>query len=322
MKPDFNVKIEKSLIDRVIGNITNVIIKQRMSEKKWIIGSLFIGCVIFGFSPGPIHLINDPSRWELREQFVYLTGLCAMSLMVMSVILSVRFERINRLVGGLDKAYIVHKWTGIYSLIFVILHWSTETVPHWLVELNIIPNPGELGDSSGFSELEIALFQSGTLIAEILFYVFIILVTIALFDRISYRFFRVTHKIFPGVFLLLAYHAATAPLKEHWFTSPAAYFLLILLAIGSYAAIIGLFQQIGKSRKVEAVIQDIEHHENGILDIRLQTLDKPFLHQAGQYAFLQFAHNKEPHPFTIASSGVNPNILRFAIKGLGDFTKE
>ncbi len=290
--------------------------------QKWIVGSLFVGGLIFAFSPGPMRLINNPVNWEMREQLVYLTGVCAMSLMVSSMILSARFELVNKIAGGLDKAYVIHKWTGIYSFVFVLLHWLTEKVPHWLVELNIIPNPGELVDGSQFSELEIALFQSGVLIAEVLFYGFVLLVTIALFNKIPYRYFRITHKIFPGIFLLLAYHAATAPLKEHWFISPGAYLLLVLLTIGSFAAIIGLFQQIGKSRKINAVIKDIEYHKRGILDIRLRTLDKPFIHQAGQYAFVQFAHDKEPHPFTIASSGVDPNTLRFSIKSLGDFTKD
>ncbi|TGM01109.1 hypothetical protein EHQ76_10750 [Leptospira barantonii] len=294
-----------------------------MKPKKWIFVFILLGCSIFALSPGPIHLIQNPSWLELREQLVYLTGICSMSLMVLSMILSVRLKRINRLLGGLDKAYVVHRSAGIFASVFVVLHWLTEEVPHWLVELNIIRHPGELGDESRFSELQVALFQAGTAIAEIVFYVFIIFILIALFRRIPYRFFRVTHKLFPGIFLLLAFHAATAQLKEDWMSSPAGYLLCGLLAVGSISALVGLFQQIGKSRRIKTEIKEIQYHKTGIFDIHLESVDKPWTHRAGQYAFLRFGDDKEPHPFTIASSSEkNPNGLRFVIKGLGDFTKE
>ena len=287
---------------------------------KWIAGSLAIACLIFALSPGPGHLMASPTSWELREQFVYLTGLSAMSLMVLSMVISVRHPRINHWMRGLDKAYIIHKWTGIVSTLLVVFHWLGEKAPEWLVELGIIPNPGELTDGSGFSELEIGLFQSGVFLVEWVFYGLIMLVIIALSKKIPYHLFRKSHKLFPGIFLIAAYHGATAQLKERWFDTPAGYLLLILVAIGVVAALIGLFQQIGASRKTTAVIQQIEPHEHGILDIRLTTQQNTFSHQPGQYAFLTFAHDSEPHPFTIASSGDDSNQLRFAIKELGSFT--
>ena len=235
------------------------------------------------------------------------------------MVISVRHPRINHWMRGLDKAYIVHKWTGIVSTILIVFHWLGENVPKWLVELGIVPDPGELTDGSGFSDLEIGLFQSGVFLAEWMFYVLIVLVIIALSKKIPYHLFRKSHKLFPGIFLIAAYHGATAQLKERWLGTPAGYMLLILLAIGVIAAVIALFQQIGASRTATAVIQQIEQYEHGILDIRLTT-QNPFMHQPGQYAFLKFAHDNEPHPFTIASSGDDPNRLRFAIKKLGGFT--
>lgn len=291
------------------------------TTNKWIIGFLLLGCFIYALSPGPGNLVDNPTRWEIREQVVFLTGVCAMSLMVLAMIISVRFKPVNRLMGGLDKAYVVHKWTGIITLVLAVLHWLMEYGANALVLLNIVSDPGELGDESLFSELQITLFQIGVLVAEITFYVFIVLVAIALIKKIPYHYFRITHKAFPVVFLLLAYHAATAQLKEFWLSSPAGYLLFILLGIGSVAALIGLFQQIGSSRKVKATVKDVEQYGPDILDIRLET-SRHFIHQAGQYAFLQFDHHNEPHPLTIASSGDNPNMLRFAVKELGDFTNQ
>ena len=287
---------------------------------KWILGSLGIACLIFALSPGPAHLIANPTGWELREQFVYLTGVSAVSLMVLSMVISVRLPRINHWMRGLDKAYVVHRWTGTVSTILVVFHWLGEKVPEWLVAWRVIPNPGELTDGSNFSDLEINLFQSGVFLAEWVFYGLIILVIVALLRKIPYHLFRKSHKLFPGVFLIAAYHGATAPLKERWFATPAGYLLLLLLSVGVAAALVSLFQQIGKPRRTIAVIDQITQHESDILTIQLITHPKPFVHQPGQYAFLRFAHDSEPHPFTMTSSGDEPNRLRFSIKNLGDFT--
>ncbi len=286
---------------------------------KWITGALVFAGLIFALSPGPQHFMANPDGWEFREQFIYLTGVSAMALMVLSMVISVRIPWVNRRMQGLDKAYVVHKWTGIFATVLLILHWLDEMAPEWLVEWGVVPNPGDLADGSGFSELEIGLFQSGVAVAQVAFYGSIILVTISLVTRIPYRFFRKTHKVFPLLFLLAAYHGATAQLKERWLGTPASYLLLILIAVGVGAALMSLFQCIGTSRTVEATISQIAHHEQGIVDLRLSTR-KPFSVKPGQYAFLRFAHDTEPHPFTIASSGHDPHELRFAIKSLGDFT--
>lgn len=285
---------------------------------KWIAGSVGIATLIYALSPGPEHLMANPTGWEFREQFVYLTGLSAMSLMVLSMVISVRLPWLNQRMRGLDKAYIVHKWTGIVSTVLVVFHWLGEKAPEWLVAWGVVADPGELTDGSGFSELEIDLFQSGVFLAGWVFYALIILVIIALITRLPYHLFRKSHKLFPAIFLIAAYHGATAQLKERWLDTPAGYMLLVLVAIGAVAALVGLFQQIGKSRQTTALIQRIDHHEPGILDIRLTTPQRAFIHQPGQYAFLRFAHDTEPHPFTIASSGGES--LRFAVKELGDFT--
>lgn len=289
--------------------------------KTGITAFLLIGSAIFALSPGPSHLINNPTGWEIREQLVFLTGTLAISFMVLAVTVSARLERINRIIGGLDKAYIMHKYAGICCFAFAFIHWLIEKTPGWLVALNLIPHPGDLGDGKQFTELETMLFQTGTLVAELLFYVFVLLAFIALFNKIPYRFFRITHKIFPLIFFLFAYHSATAQLKENWLSSPGGYLLFLLLALGCSAAAVGLFKQINRKHLVAGKIDTIDYHDNGIIDIQVKAT-KPIHYLAGQYAFLTFSHDSEPHPFTIASSGDNPYQLRFAIKKLGDFTSE
>ena len=56
----------------------------------WLVGSLIYAC-----SPGPSHLLHNKTMWELREQLVFLTGVWAMSFMVLCVVVSARFEIVN-----------------------------------------------------------------------------------------------------------------------------------------------------------------------------------------------------------------------------------
>ncbi len=287
---------------------------------KWVLGSVVLATLIYIFSPGLSHLIKNPSGWNLQAQFMYFTGICTMTLMILSMLISLRIPKLNSIFEGLDKAYLVHKWTGIFTTAFVVIHWLGDKIPLVLVKLNIVPDPEALIDINEYTKSEIVLYKSGTLLAELLFYVFIFLIVVSLYTIISYSFFRKTHKFIPAVFLIYAYHGATAPLKDHWYKDPGVFVVLILIGIGSMVALIAVFQQIGKSRKVKTVIKSIEQHQSGIIDIHLETVNKPLHHQPGQFAFLQFENSKEPHPFTIASSGIDPNVLRFCIKGLGDFT--
>lgn len=290
--------------------------------QKWIWVNLIFGILIYLLSPGIMHLISNPTLWEMQAQFMYFTGICSMTLMVTSMLLSLRIPKLNSIFGGLDKSYVIHKWTGIFTTVFVVTHWLGDKIPLLMVKLHIASDPNQLIDINQFTKLEIGLYKSGLILAEVLFYVFIFLIVISLYKKISYHFFRKTHRYIPLIFLIYAYHGATAPLKEQWYGDPRSYIVLVIIGIGCFAALTSLFGQIGQPRKTNAVIKSVERHGNGILDIHLETIDKTIFHQPGQYAYLQFKHNNEPHPFTIACSAKNPNNLRFVIKELGDFTNE
>lgn len=288
---------------------------------RWLVVAVLAGCFIFMLSPALAHLFGSPDIFEFREQFIYLTGVLAIVSMTLAMLTAARFGPVNKIMGGLDKAYVLHKRAGVLALIFGLTHWLLEKVPQWLVELEIIPHPGELGDPGDFSELEIFLFQSGVLAAWLIFFVFIALIAISLTRKVPYSFFLKTHKFFPIVYIFLVYHSATALLKEYWFNSPAGYILLAFFALGCFVAVLSLRRRIGFSRKRKAAIDDIKQYGDTVV-VSLRTSGKPFIRSPGQFAFLQFLPGKEAHPFTVASASNDPHEAQFAIKGLGDFTRK
>lgn len=137
-----------------------------------------------------------------------------------------------------------------------------------------------------------------------------------------YHIFRYIHKIIPVLFLVIAYHSFTIQIKGAWFGSVGSYILSAVIFVGVIAAVIDLFQLIGCRHKVFAEVVKSEHNEkNRTLELILKPAEH-FEYRAGQYVFLKFCHNKEPHPFSIAGYDKENNTLKFLIKELGDFTRE
>jgi predicted ferric reductase len=286
----------------------------------WISGSLLTGIIIYILSPA-FNYSTVTVGWEFQTQFMYLSGCCSLSLMVTSMLLSLRIPKINASIGGLDKAYILHKWTGILTSIFVLFHWLGDKVPLLLINLEIIPEPKLRVNISQYSEMEILLYKLGLTLVEIIFYVFVILIIFSLYKRIPYRIFRKTHQLIPVLFLIFAFHSLTVPIKEKAYNHLGIIPLLILVLIGCIFALMALFKQIGKSRKISAVIEQIEYYGNNVIQLSMKPENKSLVHQAGQFAFFQFEHDKEPHPFSIVSTTTDSGKLSIAIKALGDFTK-
>lgn len=291
---------------------------------KYVIFGLLFGTLIYVFSPGFSGLMSADNIWKVKEELLYLTGSIALSYMVISMVTSLRIGYVNNKLGGLDKAYIVHKWAGIWALSFSVVHYLLENMPKWLVKLEIITRPARKKGISPYSDFAKELYKFGNDIVEIAFYIIVIVLIIALLKRIPYNIFRVVHKIIPILFLAIAYHSFTIQIKGLWFGSIGSFILSAVIFIGVIAAILDLFQPVKIRRKYKTDVKNAAYDEKtGILDITLSVKDGGFNYKAGQYVFLTFPKcSSEPHPFSIASYGESGGDIRFYIKALGDWTEK
>lgn len=288
---------------------------------RWNIYCLALGIIIFVLTPSFNKLVTNTAFWNVRDQLLYLTGSIALVYMVMCMLLSVRFSFINNLAGGLDKAYIIHKWAGIWAFVFSVLHWFFK---EWYVDIckMFFELPPKVKGASNISEFAKSLFKVGNDLAEYAFYIIVIVLLVALIKRIPYHIFRNIHKIIPVLFLAVAYHSFTIQIRGAWFGSIGSYILSAVIFTGVIAAVIGLLQLIGFKHRVSAEIIKYEYNEkNKTLELILKPLGR-FEYTAGQYVFLRFSHNKEPHPFSIAGYDKKDNTIRFLVKALGDFTNK
>ncbi len=284
----------------------------------WIAALIALASVTYLLSGGMQEALQNPGFWTWRGVSVVFFGVLSLVFMSACMILALRPLWVDRLTGGLDKAYGLHKWLGIALIVTLLTHWLSEKLPKWLSSTGWFPPRIKLPHPPR-PEWYDSLREFGLLTGEWALYIFFALAAIALLQKIPYRYFRYIHKAFPVVFLGGAYHAVFVQPFE-WWDTPAAYLVLLVALAGTVAAVVSLTQRIGAARRTAATIASVEKHAANLVDVILDIPGKGFPHEAGQFAFVTFSPDEGPHPFTIASSGRNPNRVRFAIKALGDYT--
>lgn len=276
-------------------------------------------------------LIAEPAIFQsadffaLRGHMVQLTGVVAIGCMGLAMVLALRPLWPHAWLGGLDKMYRLHKWLGIAALVAAIVHWLWAKGPKWAVGWGWLERPTH-GPQPAFDNPLEAWLASQRGVAEGLgewaFYAAVILIAIALIQRIHYRTFFKTHRLLAVVWLVLAYHALALLEFRDWM-QPLGWLLGMLLAGGTWAAMVVLARKVGAKRQVPGSIQSLEYFEG--VNALLLDAEVPAWpgHKPGQFAFATSSAAEGAHPYTIASSwdAADPRI-RFVIKALGDHTRQ
>ena len=263
--------------------------------------------------------------WALRKSILYYTGIISFVAMTVSVILAMRMRVVERLVGGLDTHYRLHKWLGITAAIFALAHWLSKKYK-WLIELglfdreNFVTPNGTVNffqHNNFFNPLESIAKDLG----EWSLYALLLLAMLALWKKFPYRYFFKTHRILAVIYLVLAFHTLILFGKINWLT-PIGVLIFVFLVLGIAAALTSLFKQIGVSHRASGRISQIRLHEDGKVTEVEVSLSTPWEgHKEGQFAFVTFDVSEGHHPFTLSASWKEDSILKFYIKQLGDYTR-
>lgn len=261
--------------------------------------------------------------FALRSSMMNYTGIIAIGAMSIGMLLAIRPARIEPFLGGLDKAYRLHKWLGITALVFAIIHWGWAKIPKWMVGWGWLTRPARKpAAEQTASVLNFFQHQRGLAedIGEWAFYAAVILITLALLKSFPYRYFFKTHRLLAIVYLLLAFHSLVLMKFTYWGELIAPLMALLMLG-GSIAAFISLLRKVGHQRQAVGVIEELTHHaDNRVLKVAITLKDRWSGHEAGQFAFVTFDQKEGPHPFTISSAWKGNGKLVFLIKGIGDYT--
>ncbi len=299
----------------------------------WLLGITLAWMAVAPADLGVLPLVNGQGAalgwWQLRQHAIYLSGLWSISLMALVMLLALRLPLFDRLLGGMDQVYGLHKWAGIAVAVSAIAHWGVKESSGWIKTLwGRAGKPGHdavlpwLTDSRGFAKD----------LGEWAFYLLLAMVVLTLVSRLlSYKHWRVLHRAMPVLFLALVFHAVALMPLTFW-ALPLGLLMGSLLALGSLAAVWSLAGWVGRSRSHAARIQAVTvlgDTPTGAPVEVICAMPKSWRgHRAGQFVFVRFDAAEGAHPFTIASAphalGLSLEgepLLRLVIKPLGDYTR-
>jgi predicted ferric reductase len=268
-------------------------------------------------------LWTESSFTALRISLLNYTGIIAMGVIAVSLLLALRSARMEPYVGGLDKSYRLHKWLGVGGLVMAIAHWLWVQSPAWLVAIGAMSAPARTpeGTRASYGPAIVRTLQGPARnVGQWCYWAALLLIVLALVKWFPYRQFIRTHRFLAVVYLGLVFHSVVL-LKTSYWTYLIGWVIAALMAAGCAAAIYILFKRVGRTRQAVGSIEAVTQHQDGrIVSVRICLKDRWPGHDAGQFAFVRFASDEEPHPFTISSSWNDDGLLTFVIKALGDYT--
>ncbi|MCW8917596.1 MAG: ferric reductase-like transmembrane domain-containing protein [Gammaproteobacteria bacterium] len=280
----------------------------------------FLAIIALAWGAGmlsPDHTAEGSLAWAIYLESLFLTGLFSISLLSLTMVLATRPAWLEKPLGGLDRIYRLHKWSGILAVLFATAHWLLE------MSDDLFEFLAGGGDHTGGDELSAfpePLRDMGEELGEWAFYVLLALLALTLWRQFSYRLWRPLHRAMPVLYLLLVFHALVLAPASYW-GQPIGLLLALLFGAGSIASALSLSGRIGRGRKAGGRVVSVENPTPDIIEVRCQ-LDEGWRgHRPGQFAFVTFDNGEGHHPFTIASADHGDRTVTFAIKALGDYTR-
>lgn len=213
-------------------------------------------------------------------------------------LMTTKAHRVERIFGGLDKMYMIHRRSGVIAVVLLLFHFLVIPV-----------NPQfSIGKPLGF----LALF---------LITVGVICSAAPLFKRIiRYNQWRLGHKVMGLAYLIGIIHSLTVPTLTSELPIVRTYVYGMAL-IGILSWIYTAFFYRLLNRRLLYKVSAIKSLNNDVTEVFLRANQNQLQYKPGQFAFYSFdgIGTDEVHPFTI-SSHPNEDHLRVTIKALGDYT--
>ena len=296
-----------------------------MKRVAWVFWGLVLGL-------SGLYLLADTlwpagGYFALRTVWVQYSGVLAMAMMSVAMVLAARPVWLEPHLDGLDKMYRLHKWLGIGALVLGIVHWLWAKGTKWAVGWGWLTKPQRGGGTppelTGLEGLLRSWRGTAEGVGEWAFYAAVVLILLALIKRFPYRLFAKTHTLLAVAYLVLAFHTVVLVKFAYW-AQPVGWVMAVLTAAGTVSAMLVLLGRVGARRKAKGTIEAMDPFPAlNILETTLRLEEGWRGHQPGQFAFVTSSRAEGAHPYTIASAwDPAQRHISFVTKALGDHTAE
>lgn len=296
-----------------------------MKNIKFVLAFVLIGLSLLWWAGDQTVWSSLSGIFGWRPVLMQYTGVLAIGVMSVAIVLASRPAFLEPYLGGLDKMYRLHKWLGISALALSVTHWLIANGPKWMVGWGWLVRPARHKRPELPPESIQAFFASQRGLAEGVgewaFYAAAALMVLALVKLFPYRYFFKTHRLLAVAYLVLVLHAVVLLQFEYW-GSVLGILMGLLMAAGTVAALLVLTRRVALSRQVVGeVVATARYEALGVVRIDIALKGRWRGHDAGQFAFLTLHEGEGPHPFTITSAWTGDGRIQFVVKALGDYTR-
>ena len=261
------------------------------------------------------------SRFE--GDFRMLTSLavvCALagtSAFALNLVLGARLRPVERLFGGLERMYEVHRLNGEVAFTLLLAHVVLILASRATISTSTAVDL--LRPGAGWTVFAGVLAFSGMVVAIVL----------TLFVRIGHELFVYVQRSFGVVFLGATYHVFTtngalgdSPALEVYMASLAT----VGIAAWGYRSVLGNLLV----RRLKYRVEAVNRLDDFVTEVVMEPHDRELVFEPGQFLFVNF---REPfseqfppflrnqfHPFSITSTP-DERTLRITVKAVGDYTR-
>lgn len=231
-------------------------------------------------------------------------GMGAIVLMSATLLLASRLPVLDLLFGGFDRVYIWHRWFGVASIVFLLLHADAENE----VANGIFP----FGRNAE---------ETGTGLAETAETLFIVLIVISILRILPYRIWRYSHLLLIIPFTFSVIHVVTAE-QPFALGSPGSLWLWTWSIIGFLAFFYRILIIDSGLLDIRATVVKVEHTADAVAVTIKRNDNKPWMSlKPGQFVFIRDTLPwHERHPFTVVNDDAHASQISVIFKEVGDWT--
>lgn len=246
-------------------------------------------------------LLTNESWFNIHRILGEVFSSWVVTVFAFNFLMASRLGWVEKLFGGLDKMYLIHRRSGVIAVVLLIAHFLI--VPRDLVEFT----PGK----------------------PIGFYAFILILTGVILSaapvfkrKIPYHKWINIHKLMGLFYTMGVIHGLMVHslIKDLPITR---IYVFGMASIGIAAWVYRAFLFGFFNKKLDYQVVNVVDKEFGFTEIIVKPMQRKLDFLAGQFAFFTFPgiSKREQHPFTISSHPFEENI-RLTVKGLGDYTDD